>query len=308
MAAKIYLDSPVFRSHHLSEKLGKNVYYKMDCYQPSGSFKVRGMEQICRYYIAKGYNRFIASSGGNAGYSLAYVGKQLGAEVEVIVPETTPVRMAEKIRSLGAKVEVQGKEWSEAHTYALTLSEKLQIPYISPFDHPKLWEGHSSIIDECAATMKAPDKIVVAVGGGGLLAGIFEGMKRNNWQSQVVAAETVGAASFAASLQAGKLTEIDRIDTIATSLGAREVAEETFRRAAEFDVSSFVTDDRKALAACQQFLNEYNVLVEPACGAALSYGYDESVMPAPDETILIIVCGGICMDLTQFRHYQEMFS
>lgn len=305
MDDKIYINTPLYQSHYLADRFGRNIFYKMDCYQPSGSFKIRGMENICRYYLAQGHKTFIASSGGNAGYSLAYVGKRLGASVKVIVPETTPVRMLKKIRNLGTDVEVFGVDWSEAHIHALALSAELDIPYISPFDHPRLWEGHSTIIDECARQMAAPDKIVVAVGGGGLLSGVFEGMKRQGWQCDVIAAETEGAASFAASLKAGKVVEIDRIDTIATSLGARKIAAETMERAKDFQVRLHVTNDLTALSACQDFLDEYNVLVEPACGAALSYGYAENASFSADERVLIIVCGGVCMDSQQMQSYQD---
>lgn len=89
----------------------------MECYQPSGSFKLRGIEVLCKHYIAQGKDQFLTSSGGNAGYSLAYVGKKLGVEVKVIVPETTSAYMIEKkIKRVGAEVEVFGRVWDEAHT------------------------------------------------------------------------------------------------------------------------------------------------------------------------------------------------
>lgn len=305
MNQTLYKNTPLYQSHYLKATLGRNVFFKMDCYQPSGSFKIRGMEVICRAYISQGKNEFVASSGGNAGYSLAYVGMKLGARVKVIVPETTAKRMVEKIKQLGADVEVIGRDWNEAHQYATTLSQERELPYISPFDHPLLWQGHSTIIDECAAEIPEPDKIVVAVGGGGLINGVFEGMKRNGWKSQIIAAETNGAASFAESYKSGKLVELDKIDTIATSLGARQVSSQTLELSKNFDINSYVIDDQKALKAVDKFLEEYNVLVEPACGAALSYVYDADSYIQPEGNILVIVCGGIGMDLNQLRQYQS---
>jgi len=309
MQQTLYKNTPLYQSHYLKDNFNRNVYYKMDCYQPSGSFKIRGMEFICKDYIKKGVSEFVASSGGNAGYSLAYVGKKLNAKIKVTVPETTASRMVDKIRQLGAEVEIFGKDWNEAHHHATEISENGSIPYISPFDHPMLWKGHSTIIDECADEIGEPDKIVVAVGGGGLINGVFEGMKRNGWNSKVIAAETKGAASFAASHKAGNLVTLSGINTIATSLGARQVSAQTMNLSKEFDVDAYVTSDVYALKAVEGFLNEYNVLVEPACGAAISYVYDQSVDISEQESVLVIACGGIGMDLKQFTNYQlRLFS
>ncbi len=304
MNQHIYHQTPIFQSHELLASTGQQVFYKMDCYQPSGSFKIRGMEALCLHMKQEGYTKLLASSGGNAGYSLAYVGKELGMEIKVIVPQTTPQFMIYKIRKLGATIEVFGKDWDETHQYASKLSEEENIPYVPPFDHPLLWKGHATMIDECANSMDEPDQIVVAVGGGGLLLGVMEGLYKNNWKKvKLIAAETQGAASFAASQKAGKLVSLEKIETIATSLGAKKVAAELFERAKNFEISSHVVDDAVAIAACENLMNEYNVLVEPACGAALSYGMNHIF----SGTTLIIVCGGVNMSLSNFESYKKQY-
>src|SRR6185437_12144230 len=99
-----------------------------------------------------------------------------------------------------------------------------------PFDHPLLWEGHASLVDEMLEAGPAPDAVVVAVGGGGLLCGVAEGLARHGLNMvPIVAVETQGAASFAAAMDAGRPVALDRIDTIASSLGARQVCGEAFQ-------------------------------------------------------------------------------
>lgn len=172
-----------------------------------------------------------------------------------------------------------------------------------------LWQGHSSIIDECAAEMPEPDKIVVAVGGGGLLSGIFEGMKRNGWNgATVVTAETEGAASFLKSWTQKKITELDAIKTIAGSLAAKKVCLNAIETAKDFNVTPFIVPDAETIKACGNFLNEYNVLVEPACGAALAYSYYACDQVNFDEQVLIITCGGICMDIKQYMDYMNCYQ
>lgn len=305
---KYYLNTPLFKSHLLKKQVGLDVHYKMDCYQPSGSFKIRGMDTLLKDLFQRGHREVIASSGGNAGYSLAYVAKQMGMTTRLIVPETTSEYMIAKIRLLDSEIEVHGKNWNEAHAHASQISETEGLPYVPPFDHPLLWAGHSSIIDECAAEMEAPDKVVVAVGGGGLLCGVFEGLIRNNWENvKVVTAETEGAASFARSYNTGKLIELEAISTIATSLGAKKVAAQTLQYASKFTIEPYVTDDRTAFHACKAFFNEYHALVEPACGAALSYVQSQNPSLDSKERILVIVCGGVNMGMEQFLVYGDRF-
>ena len=304
MKQQHYIQTPVYRSHKLSKNLNKNIFYKMDCYQPSGSFKIRGMEHLCRHHIQQGCRNFVASSGGNAGYSLAYVGQQLGVEVHVVVPSTTPQTMIDKITNLGAQVEVQGSVWDEAHHYALQLAEEKQAVYVSPFDDPLLWKGHATLMEECAQQMEQPDALVVSVGGGGLLCGVFEGLKRNGWNSTtVIPAETVGAASFEASFSAGELVEIEAIRSIATSLGAKKVTQKALDLAADFKVQPFTMSDSEAVQSVLSFLDEYNVLVEPACGASLAAPLLHPEILENFDSVLVIVCGGVNTNVEKYLEF-----
>lgn len=301
-----YLNTPLFQSHLLKQQYGLNVHYKMDCFQPSGSFKIRGMDTLLKNLYKQGHREVIASSGGNAGYSVAYVAKQMGMKTRLVVPESTSEYMIDKIRLLGTEPKVHGKNWNAANDLATAISVSENLPYVHPFDHPLLWEGHSSLIDECAAEIEEPDKIVVAVGGGGLLCGVFEGLIRHNWRKvKVITAETAGAASFAKSHIAKEPIELEGITTIATSLGARKVTTKALEYASQFDVTPYVTDDQSAFKACQTFFDEYHTLVEPACGAALSYVHTQHQKLNPNDRILVIVCGGVNMGLEQFLAYRR---
>jgi len=277
----------------ISSKSIQRLFYKMECDQPSFSFKIRGMEKLCRYHLEKGVKRFVASSGGNAGYSLAYVGQQLGLEISVIVPSTTSSYMIDKIISLGAKVEISGDVWDEANIRALEIADKTSAVFVSPFDDPLLWDGHSTIIDECKIQMKKPDRLVVSVGGGGLLCGIIEGLKRNHWLDvKITTVETTGAASFYESWHAQKVIELKEINTIANTLGAKKITERALSLAKEIDIKPVLVSDEDAVNASQLFYKETSKKVEPACGAALSipFLYPESF--ENNDRVLVIVCGG----------------
>jgi L-serine/L-threonine ammonia-lyase len=288
MHQSLYVNTPLIRS-----KLRSDVFYKMECDQPSFSFKIRGMEKLCRFHLENGVKRFVASSGGNAGYSLAYVGQQLDLEVSVIVPSTTTSYMIDKIISLGAKVEIYGDVWDEANIRALEIADRTDAVFVSPFDDPLLWSGHSTIIDECKIQMKKPDRLIVSVGGGGLLCGIMDGLTRNHWSDvKITTVETLGSASFYESWKAKKIIELKEIKTIANTLGAKRITEKALSLAKDFQVTPLLVSDDEAVKATQLFYKETSKKVEPACGAALSIPYMHPESFDENERVLVIACGG----------------
>ena len=279
---------------------GKRISYKMEAYQPSGSFKLRGVEHACRKALEGGAEKFLSSSGGNAGLAVAYVGNQWNVPVRVVLPESTPTSVAEELRRLGSEVIIHGSAWDESNAYCLNLLEEDHTwAYIPPFDHPDLWEGHGDMVDELAEQCRTqPDCIVLSVGGGGLMNGVVEGLKRNGWtDTAILAVETVGADSLYQSVQAGHIVSLDAITSDAKSLGAKRIAERTFENVRNYRILPHLVTDAEAEKACVRFADEHRVLVEPACGASLAAVYANDPKLADFENIVVIVCGGSKVDL-----------
>jgi L-serine/L-threonine ammonia-lyase len=265
----------------------------MEALQPTGSFKARGMGAACRAAAERGARRVICSSGGNAGYSVAFAGRQLGLAVTVVVPETTSPRAQELIRGEGAQLLIHGASWDDAHAFALELAHAEQAAYVHPFDDPQVWSGHASMIHEIAEQGVKPGAVVVSVGGGGLLCGLMEGLQTVGWTDvPVLAVETEGADSFAAAVKAGRLVTLDKITSIATTLGARTVTPRALEWTRHHPITPWVVSDRSAVNACLRFADDHRVLVEPACGAALAAGYERARPLEGRSPVVIIVCGG----------------
>jgi L-serine/L-threonine ammonia-lyase len=280
-------------SRALAPGTGQTVLLKLEALQPPGSFKIRGIGVACQEYVRRGAKRLISSSGGNAGIAVAYAGRRLGVPVVVVVPETTTARAKMLIQKEEAEIIVHGASWQEANTFALSMVAKTDA-FLHPFDDPLLWQGHSTMIDEVAAAAVKPDAVVLSVGGGGLLCGVLEGMHRHGWLDvPVVAVETLGADSFFQSIKAGRRIELPQITSIATSLGARQVCAQAFDWSSRHPIRSIVVTDQAAASACMRFLLDHRILVEPACGAALSAVYDRAPQIAGCQTVLVIVCGGV---------------
>ncbi|KAI0835376.1 pyridoxal-phosphate dependent enzyme, partial [Hypoxylon sp. FL0890] len=330
---KLSIETPCIPSATLSRVAGCNIFLKLENLQPSGSFKSRGIgHMVYRAMLEKpgGNVHFYCSSGGNAGLACATAAATLSQPCTIVVPITTSAHMIEKIRLLGAKVHQVGSNWAsaDAHLREELLAHDPIGVYVSPFDHPHIWEGASRIVDELVYQVKPynalqVDGIVCNCGGGGLLNGIMEGVQ-NNFKStdrkpKVLAVETAGADSLNASVKAGQLVTLPAITSIATSLGASRVSERTFKWTQEAPyLESLVVTDAEAVMGSVRFANDAFMLVEVACGATIATVYNGDLRRVIGEglsdeewsrkNVVVIVCGGRNVTLEVLRDYQEKYG
>jgi L-serine/L-threonine ammonia-lyase len=280
---------------------------KLENTQPTGSFKIRGIGRLCQTAKKEGKIHFITSSGGNAGIAAAYAGRKLGIKTTVYVPSTTPRDTIQKIEKQQAEVLVRGDVWDETDAYARRIADQTDALYISPFDHPLIWEGHATMVDEIVGAIPKPDAIILSVGGGGLLCGVIQGLHANNWQDiPVIAVETEGADSFAKSQKAQMLVTLDNITSIAKTLGAKTVSQKTMEWDKKHDIRSVVVNDKQALSACIRFADDHRFLVEPACGASLAVVYEAHEALKNAKSIVVIVCGGIGVDQEKIESWRSL--
>jgi L-serine/L-threonine ammonia-lyase len=284
----------------------RRVWLKLENLQPGGSFKMRGLGALCEQAHAAGKSRIVSPSGGNAGYCAALAARALGMQADIIVPSTTPEATRERIAATGASVIVHGDVWEDANRYALQRCETLGAQYIPAFDHPVIWQGNSTMIDEIVEELPGVDAVIASVGGGGLLAGVLTGLERHGrTDCRVIACETEGAASFHAALQAGHPVEIDAITSVAKSLGALCVAKWPVDAIRRFPHACVVLPDSDALAAVVRFADEFRQLVEPACGVSLAAAYLDHGSLADARDVVVIVCGGISVSVQQLASWAK---
>lgn len=304
----LHITTPLIESAPLSKAASRSVWLKLEALQVPGSFKIRGIGLACEHYARQGAKRFVSSSGGNAGLAVAYAGRKLGVPVTVVVPTTTSERAIHLLKQEGAQVTVHGASWLEANALAQSLLIDTDA-FLHPFDNPLLWTGHASMVDEVAAAGLKPDAVVLSVGGGGLLAGVMEGLARNGWgHVPVLAVETHGAASLHAAMQARDCVMLDAITSIATSLGARQVCAQAFALSQTGKVQSVRVSDQEAVAACTRFLDDHRLVVEPACGAALAVAYGNAPALAAYDKVLVIVCGGATATADNLQQWTQQLA
>ncbi|MFZ3000116.1 MAG: pyridoxal-phosphate dependent enzyme [Undibacterium umbellatum] len=304
----LHIPTPLLEHRALSASLDKQVWLKMENNQPSGSFKLRGIGLMCQRAAEQGAKHFVCPSGGNAGFAAAVAGVALGLQTTIVVPETTHESVRAAIRAIGATVIVAGSVWDEANQEALRLCEQPGAVYIPPFDHADIWDGNATVIDEVAGKLDF-DAVICSVGGGGLLSGIALGLERNGMgHIPIIAAETEGAASLHAAVQAGELVTLPAITSIASTLGARRVAQQAFDWTRKRTIHTVTVSDAQAVQACLAFADDMLALVEPACGAALAVAYQNLPVLAEFKKPLIVVCGGIAVDLGKLQAWKNQFQ
>ena len=227
--------------------------------------------------------------------------------------------MIAKIRSAGATDAIQqGATWKEADEYLRKemLKGNPNRVYVPPFDHVKIWEGNSTIVEEVARQLPdgKPDAIVCSVGGGGLFNGIMLGLDKQNWTgTDVLAVETRGADSLATSLREGHLATVEEITSLATSLAAKQVSSKTYELAQRKGVKSVVLTDAEAAMGCYRLADDERLLVELACGASLALCYDgrlRKLLPhlTRESKVVIVVCGGSNVSLEMLVEYRQRYS
>jgi L-serine/L-threonine ammonia-lyase len=310
-----HIESPTIKSNPLSDKLKTNIYLKLDIVQPSGSFKIRGIGNVCqKAVIERGCTHLVASSGGNAGLSVAYSARKLGVPSTVVIPKTTPAFMRDKIKSEGASVIVHGENWAEANEKAKEIcAQTAGSELIHPFDHPDIWDGHTSIVQELYHQLpKKPDAIICVVGGGGLLCGISKGLQRVGWNDvPILACETEGSTKFKESLETGHVVHRSKINTIAKALGVSYVTNEVLNLNHVGGIHPIVVTDKDTVKAIVNFSRDHNILLEPSCGAGVSLLYCEELKChiqkylGEDKLITMIICGGNMVNLSLIKQWED---
>uniref|UniRef100_A0A8D2CXI3 L-serine deaminase n=1 Tax=Sciurus vulgaris TaxID=55149 RepID=A0A8D2CXI3_SCIVU len=302
--------TPLLESWALSREAGTTVFLKCENMQPAGSFKIRGIGHFCQQMAKKGCKHLVCSSGGNAGIAAAYSAQKLGIPATIVLPETATTQVVKRLQGQGAEVLLTGKVWDDANLRAQELAKQDGWVNVPPFDHPLIWEGNASLVQELQAALGTPPgAVVLAVGGGGLLAGVAAGLVEVGWQHvPIIAMETRGAHSFNAAVQAGELVTLPDITSVARTLGAKTVARRALECTREHRVLSEVVGDAEAVSAVQRFLDDERMLVEPACGAALASIYSGLLgrlqaegRLRPLASVVVIVCGGNGIDSRELQ-------
>jgi threonine dehydratase len=261
---------------------------KLELFQHAGSFKPRGAfnNLLSRKVPAAGV---AAASGGNHGIAVAYAAKQLGVPAHIFVPTLSSKVKIARIRSLGAEVRDEGDLYPDALALANAYVAESGALSVHAYNSAETIAGQGSVGREWEEQSPGLDTILVAVGGGGLIAGIaawFAG------RVKIVAVEPETSDCLHAARQAGKPVDVPVGGIAADSLGARIVGERAFAITQQYVAESVVVPDAAIAEAQARLWREARIAAEPGGATALAALIAGAYAPQPNERVGVLVCGG----------------
>ncbi|WP_327634793.1 threonine/serine dehydratase [Kribbella sp. NBC_00482] len=272
-------------------EVAPGLTFKLELLQHTGSFKPRGA--FNRLLSAKDSGELtgqgiVAASGGNHGLAAAYAARELGVPARIFVPETTPAAKLGKLRTLDADIVQVGSEYAEAYQAALAAQDESGALLVHAYDQPEVVAGQGTVGLELLEQAGMFDTVLVAVGGGGLIAGIATAIGDN---AQVVSVEPALAPTLQRALEVGEPTDGAVGGVAADSLGARRIGSLAFEAAQRYGVRTVLVDDEAIVAGRNELWRQYHLATEHGGATAYAALLSGAYRPAAGERVAVVVCG-----------------
>ncbi|MFO7253472.1 MAG: threonine ammonia-lyase, partial [Actinomycetes bacterium] len=296
VAARKLLDDVIVRtpmqySRVLSELVGGPVYLKCENLQRAGSFKIRGAYvRIARLSEEERARGVVAASAGNHAQGVALASQLLGTQATVYMPEGAPLPKVEATRAYGAQVVFAGQTVDAALAEATKYAERTGAVFIHPFDHPDIVAGQGTLGLEIVDQLPEVGTIVLAIGGGGLAAGVALAAKTLRPGVRVVGVQAENAAAFPLSLAAGRPVTVEPSSTMADGIAVGRPGDLTFEMI-HYLVDQVVTVPEETISrALLLCLERAKLVVEPAGVAGVAALLDQPHMVEPP--VAVVLSGG----------------
>lgn len=284
--------TPVVASPWLSAATGRDVRCKLENEQTTGSFKLRGaVHALLAMPAGERQAGVVAASSGNHGLALATAGRRLGVPVTVYVPTTTPADKQARIAAAGAEVRVHGADCVLAEAEARAVAAATGRRYVSPYNDADVIAGQGTVMVELLAQWPEVETVYVAVGGGGLFAGIAAYGKAQRPDLEVVACSPSASAAMAACVRAGAIVDVACGPTLSDSTaGGVEPGALTFPLCRDL-ADRWLDVGEPAIAAAMRAMHaEQGLRIEGAAGVAVAGCLADA--RARGRRSAVIVCGG----------------
>ena len=267
--------------------------FKLELLQHTGTFKARGaFNRILRADAEGELDRavgIVVASGGNAGLANAFAAARLGVPATVYVPENAPAVKVASLRELGATVVLEGSEYAEAYAAAQDAVARTGALHCHAYDQPDIAAGAGTLALELLEQVpQGLDTVLVAVGGGGLMAGVAAALEG---RVRVVGAEPVTAPTLTTALAEGRPVDVAVSGVAADSLGARRLGQIAFDVATRTGVQGVLVTDDDLCEARAMLWSRWRIVVEHGAAAAWAALISGSYRPAADERLGIVLCG-----------------
>ena len=283
-------ETKLIYSHHFSKETGNEVYLKPENMQRTGAYKVRGAYfKISTLTDEERERGLITASAGNHAQGVAYAARKYGVPATIVMPTTTPLIKVERTKEQGAEVILAGDVYDESYEHALKVAEERGLTFIHPFNDPIVAAGQGSIAMEIVQELPLVDYILVPIGGGGLATGVSTLAKMLNPRIKVIGVEPAGAACMKASLEAGHVVKLPKVNTIADGTAVQEPGDNIFPYIQENIDDIITVEDDELIVAFLDMVESHKMIVENSgllTIAALKH------LDVKDQKIVSILSGG----------------
>ncbi|MGQ0751865.1 MAG: threonine ammonia-lyase, biosynthetic [Betaproteobacteria bacterium] len=303
----VAIETPLELAPGLSRRLQNRLLLKREDLQPIFSFKLRGaynkMSRLSPEALRRGV---ITASAGNHAQGVALAAERLRCAATIVMPVTTPPIKIEAVRGRGARVILHGDTYDEAHAHARKLQRRHRLTFVHPYDDPDVIAGQGTIGMEILRQHAKPiQAIFVAIGGGGLIAGIAAYVKRLRPRVRIIGVEPQDADAMYRSLRAGRRVKLGQVGLFADGVAVKEVGRETFRLCRDLVDEVIRVDTDAMCAAIKDVFEDTRAVLEPAGALAIAGAKAHVEKTGVRGKTLIAVACGANMNFDRLRFVAE---
>lgn len=285
-------NTPLKRSTTLSKKTGADFYLKLENFQFTGSFKVRGavnkLNSLTETERDKGV---VCASAGNHAQGTAFAATRVGVRSDVFMPIDAPLAKIAATKGYGANVHLVGRDYQEAYEAALAFQEENGSTFVHAYDDDMIMAGAGTLGLELLEEIPNLQTILVPIGGGGLMSGVAVALKSQNPNIRIIGVQAEGASTIADSLIKGEVVPIEECNTIADGIACRYLGKKTFEVMKEL-VDEVVTVTEAEIASAILFLLERTKVTVEGAGAVTLAAAMHGKVDLNGQTTCAVVSGG----------------
>ncbi len=281
--------TPLERSLGLSALCGTEVWLKFECFQSTGSFKLRGaLNALLTSPVPERQRGVVTASAGNHGIGVARAAAVLAVPATVVVPETASSTKVEALRNSGAELLLRGATYDDAESAAIGLARERGLPFISAYNDAAVVAGGGTIALEVVEDLPEARTLVVPAGGGGLIGGIGVAAHGLNPEVAIYGAQSTASPALHAALAAGARVTVDVLPSLADGLsGNVEAGSITLDLLKEHVREVLLVSESEIAAAMRWLLEHEHVLVEGSAAVGVAAVLSQVFTPA-EPTVIIL--------------------
>lgn len=291
--APLIRKTPLLEAAALSQPLtGARLWLKLECLQASGSFKARGATNklLCtpREALAQGV---VTASGGNHALATVRAASLAGVKATIFVPQNIAAYKLERLRAMGATVDVVGSVWNETNDHALAFAETTGAAYFHPFADPAVMAGQGTLALELLDEAPDLDAILIAIGGGGLITGMAVALKALKPSVRIIGIEPAGCPTFHASLAAGEVVSVPKVTTRVATMACARTDPGVFALSRDLIDEIVLLEDAEMLDTARWLWSELGLAADLSGAAAVAAMRGGHVSFNEGEQVCALVCG-----------------